>query len=449
LPQLKALLEEQLPGVHLPSCTGIIYCRTRSLCAVVARLVAKKWKVKCAAYHAGMKPVSRTAVLQAWMSNEVRVVCATVAFGMGIDKPDVRFVAHWNLSQSMEAFYQESGRAGRDGRPSVSAVIYSRTDRDKINFLINKDANKKKGKKGNKTQKSDGKALSLHKMALFAKAVAYCEGASRCRRSVLLEYFGDDFKHSSDVSDARCCDVCADRALVARLAKQAQDAYQGVKKNPWGSSSSSSSGGSGRSSYRGGGGGRMGAVVGGGGGGDEDEEEEDRVDDAEPVSIPASMLRSASSGSKRKLFDLLQASEEGDRGGDGKTSRERAYADAQAHQSKKKKLASYSGPLLVVDLHVDPSELDTAFREKMLAWLGRMISAEKLTGAVLAAWRSECDGYGVNEGHPQQIEGSTELQLALLLERAAFLAAKSKVDYKSEIRQAASSARTKAKAVAK
>ena len=94
---------------------GIVYCRTRDACVNVAgRLIAKKVSAK--PYHAGLKNSERDEIQSDWMIGKVKVICATISFGMGVDKSTVRFVAHWNIPKNMAAYYQESGRAGRDSK---------------------------------------------------------------------------------------------------------------------------------------------------------------------------------------------------------------------------------------------------------------------------------------------------------------------------------------------
>nr|XP_027201341.1 ATP-dependent DNA helicase Q-like 1 [Dermatophagoides pteronyssinus] len=101
---------------------GIVYCFSRSNCQKIVKLLKTK-NVSAAMYHAGMSAAARKSVQTHWMANRMKIIVATIAFGMGIDKPDVRFVIHLALPKSLDAFYQESGRAGRDGAPSTSYLL--------------------------------------------------------------------------------------------------------------------------------------------------------------------------------------------------------------------------------------------------------------------------------------------------------------------------------------
>uniref|UniRef100_A0AAZ3RGX7 DNA 3'-5' helicase n=1 Tax=Oncorhynchus tshawytscha TaxID=74940 RepID=A0AAZ3RGX7_ONCTS len=115
---------------------GIVYCRTRDGCETVAYQLTKLG-VLAKPYHAGETFLKdRTEAQTDWMQGKVLVIVATISFGMGVDKSNVRFVAHWNLAKSLASYYQESGRAGRDGLPSSCRTYYSPKDREQLNFLI-------------------------------------------------------------------------------------------------------------------------------------------------------------------------------------------------------------------------------------------------------------------------------------------------------------------------
>jgi ATP-dependent DNA helicase RecQ len=116
--------------------SGIIYAATRKRCEALVEWITQKLKINVGAYHAGLMPDQRRAIQERFMQNQLRVIVATNAFGMGIDKPDLRFVIHYNTPGSLEAYYQEAGRAGRDGADSQCVLLYSYQDRYIQEFFI-------------------------------------------------------------------------------------------------------------------------------------------------------------------------------------------------------------------------------------------------------------------------------------------------------------------------
>ncbi|XP_045428159.1 ATP-dependent DNA helicase Q5 isoform X3 [Pipistrellus kuhlii] len=197
---LKALGQKAGKGV-LSGC-GIVYCRTREACEQLAMELSSRG-LSAKAYHAGLKASERTQVQNEWMEEKVPVIVATISFGMGVDKANVRFVAHWNIAKSMAGYYQESGRAGRDGKPSWCRLYYSRSDRDQVSFLVRKEVAKLQEKRGHKA--SDKAALLA-----FEALVTFCEELG-CRHAAIAKYFGD-----APPACTKGCDHCKNPAAVRK-----------------------------------------------------------------------------------------------------------------------------------------------------------------------------------------------------------------------------------------
>ncbi|NXQ58949.1 RECQ5 helicase, partial [Anthoscopus minutus] len=198
---LKALEVKGATGVYA-GC-GIVYCRMRDVCDQLATELSYRG-LKAKAYHAGLKAADRTSVQNEWMEEKIPVIVATISFGMGVDKANVRFVAHWNIAKSMAGYYQESGRAGRDGKPSCCRLYYSRNDRDQVSFLIKKELSNIQEKKG--TLKESDKAV----MTAFDAIVNFCEELG-CRHAAIAKYFGDVTPPCN-----KCCDFCKNPGAVKR-----------------------------------------------------------------------------------------------------------------------------------------------------------------------------------------------------------------------------------------
>ncbi|GMT17145.1 hypothetical protein PFISCL1PPCAC_8442 [Pristionchus fissidentatus] len=201
--------------------SGIVYCRTRDECEQMA-MSFNNAGMPALVYHAGLSPKIRDEVQEKWMKNQVPVIAATIAFGMGIDKPDVRFVIHWTCPSSLSAYYQESGRAGRDGKRSYCRVYYSKADRNFCNFLVTKELNMVKGKKISEEAKAEQTQAIK---AGFEAMLDFCE-KPMCRHSAFGKYFGDPVAPCE-----KHCDMC----LHPEEVRKTVDNYQALSSNrPWG-----------------------------------------------------------------------------------------------------------------------------------------------------------------------------------------------------------------------
>jgi ATP-dependent DNA helicase RecQ len=179
--------------------SAIIYCATRkSVDELTAALKHALPERPIFGYHAGMDLAVRTANQEQFMNTpKGAVAIATNAFGMGINKPDIRLVAHYNIPANLEAYYQEAGRAGRDGRPSRCVILFNYMDRKVHEFLIEKS-----GEKNPDANEAAIEALKEHSLQKLEKMVRYCQKHA-CRRRQILDYFGDE----AEVTECRC-DVC-------------------------------------------------------------------------------------------------------------------------------------------------------------------------------------------------------------------------------------------------
>ncbi|KAG5369961.1 ATP-dependent helicase SGS1 [Yarrowia sp. C11] len=181
---IEALLRGRFRGQ-----TGIIYCHSKQLCETTSETLQQAG-IRANFYHAGMETEQRTVVQAAWQSGKIQVVCATIAFGMGIDKADVRYVIHCTVPRNMEGYYQETGRAGRDGRPSTCIVFFNQKDARQILFNIAKD--EFLGENG-KVDWQLTQRQRTHHRELMQGVINYCENRVDCRRVQVLRYFNETF----------------------------------------------------------------------------------------------------------------------------------------------------------------------------------------------------------------------------------------------------------------
>lgn len=169
--------------------SGIIYCLSRrQVDELTTSLKHLKYSVK--PYHAGLSDEVRSKNQEAFIKGKVNLIVATVAFGMGIDKPDVRFVINYDLPKSVEEYYQEIGRAGRDGKPSEALLLFSRGDVHKIRYFFEDLADRSKAEELLNAMVSYG---SIH----------------MCRRQSLMGYFGEKYNPQEHPEQTECCDVCS------------------------------------------------------------------------------------------------------------------------------------------------------------------------------------------------------------------------------------------------
>ena len=169
-----------------PGKSGIIYCLSRKKVEEIAQLLTLNG-IKALPYHAGMDAATRSRNQDAFLMEEVDIIVATIAFGMGIDKPDVRFVIHYDIPKSLEGYYQETGRAGRDGQEGQCIAFYSYKDIQKLEKFM------------------QGKPVSEQEIGrlLLNETMAYAE-SNQCRRKILLNYFGEDYTQDN----CGMCDNC-------------------------------------------------------------------------------------------------------------------------------------------------------------------------------------------------------------------------------------------------
>ena len=195
-----------------PGKSGSIYCLSRKKVEELAEILQAN-EISAMAYHAGMEAAARSKTQDAFIMEKIDVIVATIAFGMGIDKPDVRYVIHYDIPKSLEGYYQETGRAGRDGGEGQCIAFYNSKDVQKLEKFL------------------EGKPLAEQDIGrqLLAETTAYCE-SSVCRRKLLLHYFGENY----DEDNCGNCDNCLNpkkRVEAQQLLETVLECILAVKEN--------------------------------------------------------------------------------------------------------------------------------------------------------------------------------------------------------------------------
>lgn len=188
--EVLASIAETITTSYKNQC-GIVYCLSRKTCEKVADDLWKRYKLRASHYHAGMKSEAKAKVQSQWQAGKIHIIVATIAFGMGIDKPDVRFVMHHSIPKSLEGYYQETGRAGRDGKRSGCYLYYGYKDAATLKRMIDDG-------EGSYEQKARQKHM-------LRNVVQFCENRSDCRRVQVLAYFNEYFRRE-DCGNS--CDNC-------------------------------------------------------------------------------------------------------------------------------------------------------------------------------------------------------------------------------------------------
>lgn len=184
--------------------SGIIYCLSQRDCEKVATELVSEG-VRAAPYHAGLPADIRERNQHAWTAGGVQVICATLAFGMGINKHNVRFVYHHSMPKNLEGYYQESGRAGRDGRPSRCVLYFSMSDRFRIHNMLQKDVLEKRRGGGYRAGGTGSDDQVGRNMEGLSKMTLYCIDDVECRRATLLYHFDERFDPANCLPQ---CDNC-------------------------------------------------------------------------------------------------------------------------------------------------------------------------------------------------------------------------------------------------
>ncbi|XP_057247838.1 ATP-dependent DNA helicase Q-like 4A isoform X2 [Beta vulgaris subsp. vulgaris] len=209
IPKTKKCVEEIDSFIrenHFDEC-GIIYCLSRMDCEKVADQLKERGH-KVAFYHGNMEVAQRAFVQKQWSKDEINIICATVAFGMGINKPDVRFVIHHSIPKSIEGYHQECGRAGRDGLRASCMLFYSYSDYIRVKHMLSQGVIEQSASLSmhNRSNSSSSGRIIETNIENLSRMVSYCENEVDCRRLLQLAHFGENFDPSHC---KKTCDNCS------------------------------------------------------------------------------------------------------------------------------------------------------------------------------------------------------------------------------------------------